>query len=87
MPSNPAAWAERKSDMDTLYIIVKNVHGNPKLPVRYGIMGNGLHGFCLYNGQIVCFKTFEEANAVLESFTEPHWFDIIEYRKFENINN
>lgn len=87
MPSKPAAWAERKIEMDKLFIIVKNVNGNQKLPVRYGIMGNGLHGFCLYNGQIVCFKTFEEADAVLESFTEPHWFDIIEYRKFENVNN
>lgn len=72
--------------MDKLYIIAKNEHGNPKTPVRWGLQGGDEYGYCLHSGKIVCFSSFEEANRVLMSFTEPHWYDIIEYRKFELVN-
>lgn len=72
--------------MEKLYIIVKNIHGNPKTPVRWGVQGGGEYGYCLNNGHIVCFESFAEADKVLESFTEPHWYDIVEYRKFELVN-
>lgn len=73
--------------MDAIYIIVKNEHGNPKLPLRWGIMGNGLHGYCLYNGQIVCFKSFNDADMTRMSFTNPHLFDVVEYRKCEIVHD
>ena len=72
--------------MDKIYVIVKNLHGNPKIPVRWGLQGGGEYGYCLYDGRIVCFSSFDEANRVLMSFTDPHWYDIIEYRKFEDYN-
>ena len=65
--------------MNKIYIIAKNEHGNPKTPVRWGVQGGGGLGYCLNNGQIVCFATFDEASRVLMSFDEPHWYDIITY--------
>ena len=47
--------------MDSIYIIVKNEHGNPKTPVRWGRQGGGAYGYCLHNGNIVSFASFEEA--------------------------
>lgn len=67
--------------MNKLFIIVRNQSGNPKIPVRWGVMGDGRRGYCLSNGHIVCFSTFEEADNVLESFTEPYFYDILVYEK------
>lgn len=71
--------------MDKVYIIVKNKSGNPKIPVRWGLRGDGECGYCLYRGQIVCFTSFEEADRVLKSFDEPLCYDIIEYSAAQNI--
>jgi len=67
--------------MDKMFVIMKNEHGNPKIPVRWGINGGGVHGYCLNDGHIVCFESFEEADMVLETFTEPHWYDIVEFKE------
>lgn len=72
--------------MDKLYIIVKNEHGNPKIPVRWGIRGDGTPGYCMNGGHIVCFESFAEADRVLMSFTNPHWFDILEFKRDEIAN-
>lgn len=69
--------------MDSIYIIVKNEHGNPKTPVRWGRQGGGACDYCLHNGNIVCFASFEEADRVLETFSQPHWYEIVEYKKHE----
>lgn len=71
--------------MDKVYIIVKNKNGNPKIPVRWGLQGGGKYGYCLYSGQIVCFTSFDEAKRVLMSFTDPDYYDIIEYSIVQNI--
>jgi hypothetical protein len=71
--------------MDKVYIIVKNKNGNPKIPVRWGLQGGGGYGYCLYNGQIICFTSFEEANRVLMSFTDSDYYDIIEYSATQHI--
>jgi hypothetical protein len=73
--------------MDKVYIIVKNKNGNPKIPVRWGLRGDGECGYCLHRGQIVCFTSFEEANRVLMSFTDPdyYYYDIIEYSATQHI--
>ena len=64
--------------MRKMFVIMMNKSGNPKIPVRWGVMGNGEPEYSLTNGRIVCFESFAEAGEVLETFTEPYWYDIIE---------
>lgn len=73
--------------MEAIYIIVKNERGNPKIPVRWGIQGGGEWGYCLHSGRVVCFCSFEEADRTLATFTDPHFYDIVEYRKRETVND
>ena len=65
--------------MRKLFVIMMNKIGNPKIPVRWGVMCNGEHGYSLTNGRIVCFESFAEAAEVLDTFNESHWYDIIEF--------
>lgn len=67
--------------MDSIFVIEKNQNGNPKIPLRYGINGGGDNGYCLHRGKIVCFETFKEAYAVLETLDEKEYFDIVEYKR------
>lgn len=67
--------------MNKMYVIMKNQNGNPKIPVRWGVMGNGEPGYSLTNGKIVCFESFEEAERVRETFTDPHFFDFVEFKE------
>lgn len=70
--------------MRKMFVIMKNQSGNPKIPIRWGLMGNGEPGYSLTNGHIVCFESFEEADEVLETFEEPYWYDIIEFNEVES---
>lgn len=62
-----------------IYAIAKNERGIPKTAVRYGLNGDGKCGYCLKSGRPVFFTSFAEANRVLMSFDEPHWYDIVEF--------
>jgi hypothetical protein len=73
--------------MDSIYIIARNTHGNPKDPLRCGARCVGAQDLCLYSENILCFPSFEAANKALVTLAEPHWYDIIEYRKHELIND
>ena len=48
--------------MDSIYIIIKNEHGNPKTPVRWGRQGGGAYE-CTYLIPNETYSSFTETDS------------------------